>query len=235
MRSAPPLCRDGVTLDGVNSPNARPQTGVGSTAVVVAAYRAIATHHPHGLITDQYSVHFVQAVHGEIGFPTRIEQVPNGDDNPMWGRVGRYFTLRTRVFDLYFRAASTEGIDQFVILGSGLDTRAHRLEWPEGGVVFELDHGHVQDFRSEVLTSLTAAPRARMHRIGVDLREDWCTVLLPAGLNPRRRTAWLAERLLIYLSADVETQLMDQVGEAPHRVATLPRRPSTTPQLCAVT
>ncbi len=32
-------------------------------------------------------------------WPVRIQQVPDGDDNPLWGRFARYFGLRTRVLD----------------------------------------------------------------------------------------------------------------------------------------
>ena len=42
-------------------------------------------------------------------FPLRIEDVPNGDDDAVWGRGG--LGLRTRVFDDYLAAAA--GVRQF--------------------------------------------------------------------------------------------------------------------------
>lgn len=188
-----------------------PLESVSWTAVVVAAARAIETHHRDSLVADEYAEHFVQSVQGSTTLPTRIEQVRDGDDDPLWGRGGRYFGLRTRVFDDYLRAAASAGIRQFVILGSGLDTRAYRLEWPDGSVVFELDQEHVHEFKSEVLASLGARPRSLLHRVDVDLREDWYPALCGAGFDPLRATAWLAEGLLIYLSAHVEGQLMGHI------------------------
>jgi methyltransferase (TIGR00027 family) len=184
------------------------------TAVVVAALRAIETHHPDSLVTDPYAEHFVRAAQGERKLPTRIEEVAGGDDDPIWGRGGRYLGLRTRAFDDYFRSAAAADVRQYVILGSGLDTRAYRLEWPADCPLFEVDQAHVQDFKSEVLASVGATPRVHLTRIGVDLRENWYEALLGAGFDPARPTAWLAEGLLLYLPADAETELIDIVGVA---------------------
>lgn len=38
--------------------------------------------------------------------------------------------MRTRFYDDHLLASAREGIRQAVILGSGLDTRAYRLDWP---------------------------------------------------------------------------------------------------------
>jgi methyltransferase (TIGR00027 family) len=53
-----------------------------------------------------------------------------------------------RFFDDFFTAASEAGIRQAVILASGLDTRAYRLGWPEGMVVYEIDQPQVIDFKT---------------------------------------------------------------------------------------
>ena len=46
--------------------------------------------------------------------------------------------------------ATAAGIRQAVILASGLDTRAYRLPWPSGTVVFEIDQPQVIEFKSSV-------------------------------------------------------------------------------------
>jgi methyltransferase (TIGR00027 family) len=46
-----------------------------------------------------------------------------------------------------------------------------------------------------------------------DLRENWTAQLIGAGFEPTRPTAWLAEGLLIYLSADQAANLLSAVGE----------------------
>jgi methyltransferase (TIGR00027 family) len=49
------------------------------------------------------------------------------------------FDVRTRFFDEFFTAATNSGIRQVVILAAGLDSRAYRLRWPQGTVIYEVD------------------------------------------------------------------------------------------------
>ncbi len=48
--------------------------------------------------------------------------------------------VRTRYFDDWLTTVAAEhALDQVVIVGAGLDTRAYRLAWPSGVVVYEVD------------------------------------------------------------------------------------------------
>ncbi|MER6885377.1 class I SAM-dependent methyltransferase, partial [Streptomyces althioticus] len=60
--------------------------GVGLTALLVAASRAVETHRHDSLAQDPYAEHFVRAAPACAHWPVRIEEVPDGDDNPLWGR-----------------------------------------------------------------------------------------------------------------------------------------------------
>lgn len=64
---------------------------------------------------------------------------------------------------------------QVVILAAGLDSRAYRLWWPHGTVVYELDRPQVLEFKREVLAGHAATPTGQRHEVAVDLREDWST------------------------------------------------------------
>ncbi|MFI2735839.1 class I SAM-dependent methyltransferase [Streptomyces sp. NPDC018711] len=185
--------------------------GVGLTALLVAAARAIETHRHDSLAQDVHAEHFVRAAPACAGWPVRIEQVPDGDDNPLWGRFARYFGLRTRVLDDFLLGAVRPGVRQVVLLGAGLDTRAYRLDWPSDLVVFELDRAGVLDFKQRVLTDLSAAPRVKRVPVPVDLRADWVTALATAGFDPAAPSVWLAEGLLFYLPGPAETRLLDAV------------------------
>ncbi|MET8815052.1 class I SAM-dependent methyltransferase [Streptomyces sp. NPDC004549] len=187
--------------------------GVGVTALLVAAARAIETHRPDALARDPYAAHFVRAARASAGWPLRPEQVPDGDADPVWGRLGRYFGLRTRALDDALRTAAASGTRQFVLLGAGLDTRAFRLDWPPGSTVWEVDRPDVLAFKERVLDSLGAVPVARRVPVAADLCEDWATALLRAGLDPAAPTGWLAEGLLLYLPADAERRLLVKTGE----------------------
>jgi methyltransferase (TIGR00027 family) len=195
----------GVETEGV-------ETGVGRTALMVAAARAIETHREDPLAQDFYAEHFVRAARVSAGWPVRPEDVPDGDANPLWGRLGRYFGLRTRVFDDFLRRAARTGTRQIVLLGAGLDTRAFRLDWPPGCVLFQIDRSPVLDFKRTVLADVGAVANAPCRSIAADLRDDeWPGALAESGFDVSAPSAWLAEGLLLYLPAGAETRLMATV------------------------
>ncbi|OBF26127.1 class I SAM-dependent methyltransferase [Mycobacterium sp. ACS4331] len=192
-------------------------SSVGATATSVAASRAFATRQPEPLITDPYAQVLVKAV----GIP-HFTRVADGDidfdSDPLFdGRtMCEQIAVRTRFFDDFLTSATQAddgpGIRQVVILASGLDTRAYRLPWPAGTVVFEIDQPPVIDFKTRVLDDAGATPAAERRTVGVDLRHDWPRALREAGFDPDRPTAWIAEGLLIYLPPDAQDRLLDAVS-----------------------
>lgn len=187
------------------------EEGVGLTALMVAAARAIETHRHDALARDVYAEHFVRASPASADWPVRLQQVPDGDADPLWGRLGRYFGLRTRVLDDFLLRQVRAGRRQVVLLGAGLDTRAYRLDWPPACTVFEIDQEDVLAFKHRVLDGLRAVPKAERVTIGADLRLDWAEMLTDAGFDPAAPTAWLAEGLLLYLPRAAERALIEAV------------------------
>ena len=193
-------------------------SSVGVTATMVAAGRAMATKDPRHLIDDQFAEPLVRAVGIEFFVKMMDGNLDTSQfDNIAPDRVAAMITgmaMRTRFFDDYFASAcEIGGIRQAVILASGLDSRAYRLPWPAGAVVYELDQPAVIDFKIGVLATLGAQPTAQHRTVGIDLREDWPTALTAAGFNPAVPTAWLAEGLLIYLPADAQDRLFDTITD----------------------
>ncbi|WP_030081559.1 class I SAM-dependent methyltransferase [Streptomyces baarnensis] len=186
--------------------------GVGVTALLVAAARAIETHRPDSLARDAYAEHFVRAAPASTGWPVHPREVPDGDTNPLWGRFARYFGLRTRVLDDFLlRSAHAGNARQVVLLGAGLDSRAFRLDWPPGCVVFEVDREEVLAFKHQVLGGLSAVSKAARVPVPMDLRDDWAGALPGAGFDPAAPSIWLVEGLLFYLPPAAETYLIDTV------------------------
>lgn len=172
-------------------------TGVGITALGVAAGRAMETHREGGLVSDPYAEAFVEAAAPPVPMPTRLDEVEDGEIP--WGSMANYVGVRSRFFDDYFAEASGAGIDQVVLLAVGLDVRAYRLDWPSGTTVYELDAPRVLSFKDEVLAAQDAHPRADRREIAVDLRENWADPLQEKGFDRTRTSAWLAEGLLPFL------------------------------------
>lgn len=190
-------------------------SSVGATATMVAAGRAMATKDPRHLIDDPFAEPLVRAVGIEFFVKMidgDLDTSPFGDEGP--DRVQAMIAgmaMRTKFFDEYFVASAGTGIRQFVILAAGLDSRAYRLPWPAGSVVYEVDQPQVIAFKSGVFTDLGVEPIAELRTVGIDLREDWPAALRAAGFDPSAPTAWLAEGLLIYLPAEAQDTLFDTI------------------------
>ncbi|OCB28045.1 SAM-dependent methyltransferase [Mycobacterium malmoense] len=191
-----------------------PATGVGTTATLAAAARAIATR--DGIINDEFAEPLVRAV--GVTFLTRWA---NGElvasdldtEGSPWGlaQMPTSIAARTRYFDEFCVDATAAGIRQAVILASGLDTRAYRLRWPKGMTVFEIDQPAVIEFKSTTLAALGAEPEVDVRTVATDLRGDWSTALTKAGLDTTTATAWIAEGLFGYLAPEAQDRLLDAV------------------------
>ncbi|AOS63822.1 class I SAM-dependent methyltransferase [Actinoalloteichus hymeniacidonis] len=187
--------------------------GVGRTALLIAAARSIETNRADSLAQDPLAEFLVRASPDTEGWPLRIEDVPGGDTNALWGRLGRYFGLRTRFLDDFLLQSVQAGNKQVVLLGAGLDSRAFRLEWPSDCTVYELDQSEVLRYKQRVFDSVDATPRCDRRQIAIDLHEDWPARLLAEGFLPTAPTAWLVEGLVFYLSPAAELRLFTAIHE----------------------
>ncbi|RAU98299.1 SAM-dependent methyltransferase [Mycobacterium colombiense] len=188
-------------------------SSVGATATAVAAQRAIASSPPDALLNDPWADPLVRAV-GIDSFIKLLDHQLDRSDDPLLNRqaVKEQITVRTRFFDDYFVQATESGIKQAVILASGLDTRAYRLPWPTGTVVYEIDQPEVIEFKTRTLADLGATPSAERRTVSIDLREDWPSALTAAGFDPAQPTAWSAEGLLVYLPPEAQDRLFDDIA-----------------------
>ncbi|MCF6388893.1 class I SAM-dependent methyltransferase [Mycobacterium sp. MBM] len=194
-------------------------SSVGTTAVMVAAARAAETASADPLITDPYARMLVEGAGGGVwGLMMDEDWVARAvdidpDGAAIFAHMGSYQAVRTRFFDDFFAAAWAAGIRQVVILASGLDSRAYRLEWPAGTTVYEIDQPKVLEYKQSVLAEHGVQPRADRREVAIDLRQDWPKALQEAGFDSSSATAWLAEGLLMYLPADAQDQLFAQITD----------------------
>jgi methyltransferase (TIGR00027 family) len=185
-------------------------TSVGATATMVAAQRALSSDAK--LIDDPYAAPLVRAVgidvyvrlvNGEIAAGGNTEFDPQ--------RMAQGMACRTRFYDQFFLDATRSGIGQVVILASGLDSRAYRLPWPAGTVVYEVDMPEVIEFKTLTLGDLGAEPTAERRTVAIDLRDDWASALQAAGFDPQAPSAWSAEGLVVYLPDEAQDALFDNI------------------------
>jgi methyltransferase (TIGR00027 family) len=204
-------------------------SSVGATATMVAAARAVASRADRPLINDPFAEPLVRAVgvdllarlaSGELdanelndqAIQADVQDGATGSPGAM-SRMADNMAVRTKFFDEFFLDATNAGIKQVVILASGLDSRAYRLAWPAGTVVYEVDQPQVVEFKTRTLAGLGAAPTADRRVVAIDLRDDWPTALRNAGFDPTQPAAWSAEGLLGYLPPEAQDRLLDTITE----------------------
>lgn len=190
-------------------------TSVGATAVMVALARAAETRSADPLIRDEYAETLV--------FTPELADLRERLD-AMWARNEEsderamdfqsmidYQAVRTHFFDEFFATTEPAHIRQIVLLASGLDSRAYRLGWPAGTVVYEIDLPAVLKYKSATLAAAGATPSTTVREVAVDLRHDWPAALREAGFDPEAPTAWLAEGLLPFLRGDAQEKMFAQI------------------------
>jgi methyltransferase (TIGR00027 family) len=188
-------------------------SGVGATATMVAAARAVASSWPDSFADDHYAAGLVRSVGVDV-FSRLVSGglsfAEIGDGGSAW--MPYVFGIRANHFDRFWSSAASTGIRQIVNLASGLDSRGYRLPTPPGTVVYEVDIPQVIAFKQTVLTDMGAVQNAEIRSVGVDLRDDWPAALQAAGFDAATPTAWLAEGLMIgFLPGEAQDRMLDNV------------------------
>ena len=149
------------------------------------------TESPDPLIRDPFALAFwsMGRARDVGGLPRRLLTDRMAEADPeataVLDNMLNYQAVRTHFFDAYFRGASDAGIRQIVILASGLDSRAYRLEWPAGTRVYEIDQPKVLEYKAETLARHGAQPSADRLEVPIDLRQDWPAALKAQGFDHR--------------------------------------------------
>jgi methyltransferase (TIGR00027 family) len=187
-------------------------TSVGATAVMVASARAVETASEQPLIRDEFAQMLIDGP--ELAtLVAKMETTYAADPEraAIRAHMVNYQAARTHYFDAYFTAAVAAGIRQHVILASGLDSRAYRLDWPAGTTVYEIDQPKVLEYKAATLAANGVEPVADRREVAADLRFDWPKTLRDTGFDPAQPTAWLAEGLLMFLPGEAEERLFADI------------------------
>jgi methyltransferase (TIGR00027 family) len=126
-----------------------------------------------------------------------IERTPgrNPANKPRPFSIGlrAYLVARSRYAEDLLARAVQRGVTQYVLLGAGLDTFAHRNPYPSLHV-FEVDHPATQQWKRELLLTTALPTPPSLTYVPVDFeRQSLPAQLHNAGFNPAAPTffAWL--------------------------------------------
>ncbi|TMW69207.1 hypothetical protein Poli38472_001363 [Pythium oligandrum] len=165
------------------------------TCLMTAYLRAAESKRDNAICQDP----FAEALSGDAG-AALLSVVSKWA--PRESQLSDYVVLRTRFIDeaLVHRDPA---IQQVVILGAGLDSRAYRMKALSDCHVIEVDAGRAMlERKQRILSEKSAQPLAKQHHVIVaDLADDaWQMQLISHGFNSKEPTFWLLEGLLPYMN-----------------------------------
>lgn len=178
---------------------------ISATAVLTAKMRALETDRPTRLFSDPHAALLVQ--HSGLDLSSlELNQVTGQ-------RLFESNVVRTHFLDEALQAATSRGIRQVAILGSGLDSRSARLGLPTDCVVYEVDQLEVITYKKRVFADHGVTVDVDWRPRGGDLEGNWLNELTTVGFDPSIPTAWIIEGVLFYLTEEVVAQLIETVTE----------------------
>lgn len=177
------------------------------TAQHNALFRALDARRPPSerIADDRLAVHFLPLefrILAEIArVPAALRAIEKVIDG-RWPGPRSGVVVRTRMLDdAIFQALPS--VDQVLILGAGLDTRAHRLPGMGRVQVFEVDHPSTQATKKRAVHHAVGAVPDSVRFVPVEFgRDDVAQALAAAGFCSGLPTLVLWEGVTNYLSAD---------------------------------
>jgi len=135
-------------------------------------------------------------------------------------RMARHFrafmVARSRYAEDQLAASAARGVDQYVVLGAGLDTSAYRGVALSGQSIFEVDHPDTQAWKRKCLQTAQIPIPPSMHFVSVDFeREELAAKLNAAGFRADRPAffSWLG--VVPYLTNEAAEHTFGFLGKLP--------------------
>ena len=126
---------------------------------------------------------------------------------------------RTRFIDDLVKKNSASGVEQYIILGAGYDSRAHRLELPSSLRIFEVDQPEVQARkRSKLPEELSNSEN--MTYVAVDFTHQSLTEqLINAGFDQNKSTVFTLEGVSQYITKEALSSTIKEVAALTQRAS----------------
>ena len=113
-----------------------------------------------------------------------------------------FIAARTRFIDDYLQGCLAGGLEQLVILGAGLDSRAYRFEQLKERQVFEVDHPATQQGKIEKVKKILGDLPRHVVYAPIDFNQKTLHKLLDLGYDEQRQTLFIWEGVTYYLAAE---------------------------------
>ncbi len=162
------------------------------------------------VLDDPIAVPILGETYGE-----ELRRTPTRPDRPFSVALRAFLVARSRYAEDTLAHAVTQGITQYVLLGAGLDTFAHRNPHPQLRV-FEVDHPATQQWKRDLLQTSGLPTPANLTYAPVDFeRESLPEQLRSAGFDPQAPAffAWLG--VVPYLTLEAFRSTIAFIGARP--------------------
>jgi methyltransferase (TIGR00027 family) len=184
------------------------------TAFYVAFARAVAAHDPElaRACDDNVSEHLLPR--SLTWLIDRTRDHPHGLRFLRRTALGmtEHLALRTRLIDDAVTSGVQAGARQLVVLGAGLDARAHRMPQLGGVTVFEVDHPSTQRFKRSKARAQPVLAR-ELRYVPCDFeRETFAAALASCAFDATLPTVWIWEGVTMYLPAPVVAQSLAMIS-----------------------
>jgi methyltransferase (TIGR00027 family) len=181
------------------------------TALAVASARALASN-PRAAIVDPHDQVALKLLPRPLAHALGAARLAPVVARASLGFVD-HLALRTAVLDRLLEDAMDAGVSQVVIVGAGLDSRAHRLRSLANATVYELDHPDSQRVKRARASGLPVAAAALRH-VAADLeRSSLARALSDAGHDRGAQSFYLLEGLVPYLPRHVVERSLHELAD----------------------
>jgi methyltransferase (TIGR00027 family) len=170
------------------------------TAMGIAIVRGIESEKPENerICYDPYARRLVNgALYHFVRFFDRL-----GYSEVKGPGIMGFLTVRDRHIDEYLKSCLTDGIEQLVILGAGLDSRAYRFDELKAHVkVFEVDHPASQQDKLKKLKEIFGQVPSHVTYVDIDFNTQALGQRLSeCGYNENLKTLFIWQGVTQYLT-----------------------------------
>ena len=123
-----------------------------------------------------------------------------------------HLIARTKFIDELIQKSAVNGTEQYVILGAGYDSRAHRLELPSSLKIFEVDQPEVSDNKLAKLP--TELPNSdNVTYVNIDFSYQSLTEqLIGAGFDQKKSTIFTLEGVSQYITKEAVSSTIKELA-----------------------